>query len=198
MAVGPLSRSRASEPAARCACDHETRIRENTGNFVRLQHGAHSTASRLLQTSTWRERGTLPNAPHRSPQHNPVVLPLVSTHAKLRSGSVSESFHFYCRMFTGEHWLQAHSVFSKEKKKKVEPCNYKADALVWLLLFFCPNSTPPTHPHPDTPRLLLPSSGIVNVWVLPRRRRLVGSLTAHRCCIKHRHANNSFLMVEWK
>lgn len=158
VAVGPLSRSRASEPAARCACDHETRIRENTGNFVRLQHGAHSTASRLLQTSTWRERGTLPNPPQPSPQHNPVVLPLVSTHAKLRSGSVSESFHFYCRMFTGEHWLQAHCVFSKKKKrKKVEPCNYKADALVWLLLFFCPNSTP--HPPPTPPCHLLPPPG---------------------------------------
>lgn len=171
---------------------------------MRLQHGAHSTASRLLQTSTWRERGTLPNPPQRSPQHNPVVLPLVSTHAKLRSGSVSESFHFYCRMFTGEHWLQAHCVFSKEKKKE------KRWSLVIIrptLLFGCFSSfvptAPPTYPqpHPATsshPRLLLPSSGIVNVWVLPRHRRLVGSLTAHRCCIKHRHANNSFLTVEWK
>lgn len=115
---------------------------------MRLQHGAHSTASRLLQTSTWRERGTLPNAPHRSPQHNPVVLPLVSTHAKLRSGSVSESFHFYCRMFTGEHWLQAHCVFSKEKKKR-----WSLVIIRPTLLFGCFSSFVPTAPPQPTPTL---------------------------------------------
>lgn len=133
--------------------------------------------------------------PPLQPQHNPVVLPLVSTRARQSSQRVST---FTAGCLLGRTGSRPTVVFFLKRKKKVELYNYKADTLVWLLLFFCPNSNPPDPAASSHPRLLPPSSGIVNVWVLPRRRRLVGSLTAHRCCIKRRHANNSFLTLGWK
>lgn len=165
-------------------CASNTELIQRRAASFRLPHGESAEPS-----------PTLPIAPPSTTLSSFHLCQHMLNCARAASPRVST---FTAGCLLGSTGSRPTVFFLRKKKKKVEPCNYKADALVWLLLFFCPNSTPPTHPHPATPRLLLPSSGIVNVWVLPRRRRLVGSLTAHRCCIKHRHANNSFLTVEWK
>lgn len=153
VAVGPLSRSRASEPAARCACDHETRIRENTGNFVRLQHGAHSTASRLLQTSTWRERGTLPNAPPSTTLLSFHLCQHMLNCARAASRRVST---FTAGCLLGSTGSRPTVFFLRKKKEK----RWSLVIIRPTLLFGCFSSfvptAPPTRPQPHPATSSLP------------------------------------------